>query len=154
MRTNYFTLLEIMIAIVLLAIAGSVIAIRTSHALEEKQFQTAVDRLYLELEACHHSALNMQADWGVILEKKNDSFSFYCTSPETNRSFSRLWKAPCQLQWNHQPIEKISILFASSGKIMPGGILEIIGTRKRVVWEFPQLFEIVEGSDGALPRPD
>jgi prepilin-type N-terminal cleavage/methylation domain-containing protein len=154
LRKRPFTLLEVMIVILLLSIAGSIIGIRLGNALEEKQFQTAVERLYSELESSRRMALNMQADWSVILEKQNDLFVFYRSCPESARSFTVQWKAPCHLRWNDEPIEKIAFLFSSTGKIEPGGLLEIIGSRQHLRWSFPEHFAVTEGTDGALNRPD
>jgi prepilin-type N-terminal cleavage/methylation domain-containing protein len=149
-----FTLIEVMIVILILAVAGTVIGIRIDKALEEKQFQTAADRLYCELESCRHLAMNMQADWTVSLEKKKDRFIFMRASPETGRSATFEWAAPCQLLWNARPAERIVFQFSSTGKIAPAGLLELVGKTRRVQWNLPQLFHAAEGSDGALPRPD
>lgn len=143
-----------MIAIVLLSIAGSVIGIRISRALDEKRFQTAVNRLYIELEACRRLALNMQADWTAVLEQKGGRFVLHRRCLETAMSSKAEWIAPCDLAWNGEKALQISILFAASGKISPAGRLEISGAGKKVHWELPQIFMVDEGAGGALPRPD
>lgn len=149
-----FTLLEVMIAIFLLAIASSIIGIRVGRALEEKQFQTAIDRLYSELESSRRMALNMQADWSATVEKKNDLFVLYRTCPEVGKSSTVQWKAPCYLRWNDAPIEKIAFLFSSTGKMEPTGFLEIVGSRQCIRWSFPERFAITEEADGVMPRPE
>jgi prepilin-type N-terminal cleavage/methylation domain-containing protein len=149
-----FTLLEVMIAVILLAAAGVIIGIRLGKALDEKQFHTAVDRLYSELESSRRLALNMQADWSVVLEKKNDLIFYYRACPEVAQSSISQWKAPCELRWNDERIDKISFRFSSTGKIEPTGFLEIVGSRLCIRWSFPELFAVMEAADGALPRPD
>jgi prepilin-type N-terminal cleavage/methylation domain-containing protein len=149
-----FTLLEMMITIVLLALAASIIGIRLGKALEEKHFQTAIDRLDSELESCRRLALNMQADWNAVLEKKNDLFLFYRTCPEAAKTSVVQWKAPCRLRWNNEPAEKISFLFSATGKMEPAGLMEIVGSRQCVRWSFPERFRLFERKDGALQRPD
>jgi type II secretory pathway pseudopilin PulG len=149
-----FTLLEVMIAIFLLSIAGAIIGIRLGRALEEKQFQAAIERLSCELESSRRLALNMQADWSVILEKKDDRLIFHQTCLEAAKFATIQWKAPCHLRWNDEPIESIAFLFSSTGKVEPRGFLEMVGSRQRIGWRFPEKFDIAEGQDGALPRPD
>ncbi|MBF8262995.1 MAG: hypothetical protein HW387_660 [Parachlamydiales bacterium] len=143
-----------MIAVMLLAIVGSIIGIRISRALDEKQFQTAVNRLYIELESCRQMALNMQADWTAVLEKKGKRFVLQRLCPETAKSGAFEWAAPCELVWNGEKIQQIAFLFAASGKISPQGQLEIIGTQRKVHWALPQIFMLDEGIGGAMPRPD
>lgn len=154
MTKRLFSLLEVMIAVFILALAGSVIGIRLGKALDEKQFQSAVDRLYSELESSRRLALNMQADWSVVLEKQKDHILLYRTCPEVTKSFAVQWKAPCSFLWNHEPIEKIAFHFSSTGKMEPAGLLEIVGSGHTVSWSFPGRFAITEGSDGAVRRPD
>jgi prepilin-type N-terminal cleavage/methylation domain-containing protein len=149
-----FTLLEVLIALVLIAIAGSIIGIRISTALEEKQFQTSVDRLYAELESCRRQALNTQADWIASLATKKDRFILVRSCPEAGKAVTLEWPTPSHLEWNHKPSQRIVFLFSSTGKIAPAGLLEIVGAKKRAVWQLPELFSVAEGSDGALKRPD
>ena len=149
-----FTLLEVMIAIFLIAIAASVVGINVSKALEDKQFQTSADRLYCELESCRRIAFNMQADWIVTIEMKMKRISLKRSCPETGQSFTIEWDAAGQLYWNSEILEPMNILFSSTGKISPTGCLEYVGQRKSVQWVLPQVFHIAEGSDGALIRPD
>jgi len=149
-----FTLLEVMIAVVLLAMASTIIGFRLGKALDEKQFQAAIDRLYSELESSRRLALNMQADWGVVLEKKNDLLFVYRVCPEVAQSSTVQWKAPCRLRWNNEEIETMSFHFSATGKIEPVGVLEITGSRQCIQWNFPERFSVMEGADEALPRPD
>jgi len=143
-----------MVAIVLLASAGTIIGIRLGKALDEKQFRTAADRLHAELEASRRLALNMQADYSIVLEKTNDSFILHRSCPEVAQSITMHWKALSRIQWNREPIEKIAFLFTATGKVEPKGVLEIIGSHQSVSWSFPELFAITETSEGTLRRPD
>ena len=150
-----FTLLEVMIALVLLAMAAGITGIRLHRGLEEKQFQTAADRLHAELEACRRQSLNMQTDWIAVLKKSGDRFVLTRVCPETKQSQRQEWPAPCQLNWNGQPADEIQFLFSATGKIAPAGIFALTGPRKRSIeWKIPQLFAYSEETDGSLPRPE
>ena len=149
-----FTLLEVMIAIFLIAIASSIIGIRVSKGLEEKRFQTSADRLYSELESCRRLALNMQADWLATIEMKSQRICLTRSCPEIGRSVTVSWEAAGRLYWNRAMFAQVSVLFSSTGKISPSGCLEYVGARKTIRWPLPQIFHVAEGSDGSLPRPD
>jgi prepilin-type N-terminal cleavage/methylation domain-containing protein len=153
MRKSNFTLLEMMIALLLLSIIGSLVGIRTVQGIEVKEFQVAVEGLRLELESCRQQALNTQADWWVNVEICNKRMLINHSCPEMGLSKTSDWKAPFRLSWNGEPTQKIVFLFSSTGKIEPIGRLVFAGSKKHLQWDIPQLFHVLEGADDTFARP-
>ena len=146
-----FTLLEVMIAIFLIAIASSAMGIRMHRLVEEKKFHASADRLYAELESCRRLALNMQADWIVNLEKKPHRISLTRVCPETGKSIIVSWEVLDPLLWNGKPVQHLSIQFSATGQVAPSGLLEMVHSNQHIRWQLPQMFHIIESSDGHLP---
>jgi prepilin-type N-terminal cleavage/methylation domain-containing protein len=146
-----FTLLEVIIVLVLLGLAAGVVGIRVVKSIEAKRFQSAADRLYLELEACHIRSLNTQADFFLKVESHRDRLFLDGSCPEMEMSFKSDWDAPCDLYWNGEKFQGIVFQFASTGHMAPLGQLEFIRGEQRIVWDFPQIFHLTEEK---LKRPD
>jgi type II secretory pathway pseudopilin PulG len=145
MRKNSFTLLEILIAITLLALVGTVIGVRTSQAIDAKEFQSSIEGLRHQIETIREMAFHTQADWWVEVEMKGRRMNVQAHSPETGSSSS--WERPVDMQlfWNREAVQKMTFYFSASGKIRPNGMLEFRGKKKSVEWRLPELFHATEG---------
>ena len=143
-RCRFFSLLEVLIAIVFLATAATVVGVRVSHGLEERRFKTALGRLQIELQSAHRLAINMQADWIVTLKKEKNGFRITRACPEMDQSFSLIWEASCQLLWEREEFEALEFHFAATGKISPKGVLQFLKGKNRVDWGFPHFFNQLE----------
>lgn len=138
-------LLEVMIAILLLALAAGGLGTGICKGIEEKRFNSAGQRLFVELEALRHLAVNSQADWLAILEKRGDCFVLHKTCPEMDKAFFVSWKAPCELSFNQESTEAIAFQFSSSGKCSPKGILTLASGKKTFTLTLPDQFSVFEG---------
>ena len=139
-----FTLIEMVIVIALLAVAGATVGFHLWKGIEAKRFQNAVGRLYAEVEACRHLSLNMQADWILTLSSKEGRFILEQACPEAGRFAVLSWEAPCELQWNHQPIQKIELRLSATGKVAPSGVLDLVGKEQTLSLELLKFFSITE----------
>jgi prepilin-type N-terminal cleavage/methylation domain-containing protein len=149
-----FTLLEVMIAILLLAITASVLAVRVSKAIDDQRFKSGGERLKNEILVSRQLALNMQADWQAQLELNGDELYFRRSSLEADQTIAMHWKCPGEMLWNHQRVQKISFLFSSTGKVIDVGVIELIGPHQCMMIDISQLFSIADRADDQMPRPD
>ena len=145
LKTRAFTLLEIVIVIAILAVAGSSMGFQIWKGLKVRRFQTTADRICVEMQTCRHLSLNTQTDWDLIfsLEKKGYLlFEQHC--PELGRTQRFSLEAPYEMRWNHLPVNKVGLHFSATGKIYPAGILELIGPEQTVSWDLPTNFSMIE----------
>lgn len=147
-----FTLLEVMIAVLLLAIAAGAIGLRMGKSLEERRFQAARDRLHLELELCRFQALNQQADVIVVLEKSQERIRFKQSCPEMATEKVFHWDGPGQFLWNGEPMQTGIFYFYATGTIHPSGRFEWVHGNRRASWDIPGCFAYSEGEKKML-RP-
>ena len=136
-----------MIALVLIVLAAGGIGIRVHRAIQDKQFQVAVDRVLFELQISHRLALNMQADWTVVIDQTERGLVLRRSCAETGKEIRFECKSCSLLYWNEKPIERIAFQFASTGNILPKGNFALKGKNKEVVWRIPGIFLIKEGKE-------
>lgn len=82
MKQRSFTLLEVMIAICLFAIASGWISFKMHGAIEKKKFQSAINRLKSELIVAQKLAIAMQVDWSGVLKKEKNGWVFSVESQD------------------------------------------------------------------------
>jgi len=143
-RKRPFTLLELMIGIVLIAMAASVMGLQIYKSIAERRFQTCIDRLFVELESCRRLALSSQADWIAILEKRGSEFLLQKACPEMEKEMVASWPSFCKIYFNREPIQGLAFEFSASGKISPQGELVFANGEKKLSWRFPELFFVFE----------
>ncbi len=140
-----FTLLEILIGILLIALVSGAIGLRVGKGIEEKKFSSSVDRLFVELEACRRLSLNAQADWIAILEKKEGKFFLHKSCPEMQKAVSVSWSTSCKIHFNQEEVSALSFQFSASGKLSPQGILTLSDGKRKITWTLPDRFSVFEG---------
>ena len=144
MYKRSFTLLELLIGIALIVVISGAVGLRVGMGIEEKKFQSSIGRLFVELEACRHLALNSQADWIAILEEKDGCFILHKSCPEMQREVTASWKSPCQIHFNQEKANLLSFQFSSSGKLSPQGILSFSDGKRKISWTLPDHFSVFE----------
>jgi prepilin-type N-terminal cleavage/methylation domain-containing protein len=121
-----FTLLEVMVAIALLAITSSVIGWNMFAAARKKEFHSQVERFEVKLQSAKKLAVAMESDWRGRLIREPDgkwALELVCNEGAGNR-LSTLHLAPMKIYLDRKPIEKsLDIDLFSSGKILPEGVL-------------------------------
>lgn len=125
-----FTLLEIMLAISIIVMAGGVLSWKLHGMLEKKRFSSSVERLSSRMVSCRFLALNMQADWKGILRKQTDSrwvFEAFCV--EAGGNVPSLKVDFSAVDWEGEKTDKVEFLFTATGHIIPAGKLQLWGAR-------------------------
>jgi prepilin-type N-terminal cleavage/methylation domain-containing protein len=124
-KRNNFTLLEVMIAIALLALASGAVGWKIHALLKRERFKTDVARLEQLLLQSRMIALNTKADWHLTLQptKKGWQAILLCQEdPDRSPSFGRASVlGPFDLSYRGKPAAPFTILFYSTGKVEPQG---------------------------------
>jgi hypothetical protein len=154
-RRRLFTLLEIMLGIALLTIAAGALGWRIHTAVRKKKFQTDVSRIQVQLQTCHHLALNTHADWQVVLEHVDNRLIMrdLCVEGSLMTPFQPKFLSldPLTLIFNGEEVEGISFYCTSSGQVLPKGILLISRESLQQELKIPELFHQVEGEEREIP---
>ena len=69
-RRKYFTLIEILVCMMLLAMAGSVTIYKGGKLLQERRFSTSCEKMKSEILLTRNLALTYQIDINLLLEQK------------------------------------------------------------------------------------
>src|SRR3990167_10410551 len=77
-----FTLLEVMVAIALLALVGGVVSIKMHDAVEKKKFHSDIERFKEKIIVAQRIAVASQADWSGCLNKGKTGWDFSIHSEE------------------------------------------------------------------------
>lgn len=139
MRSNPFTLLEIMICFVILGIASSTIGWGIKEILEVSHFQKNVDYFVMDLKKAQILALSDRIDIAIHLQKHK---GYYAYQLSTEESFPVLPKTPKKLQGikqvqiNDLPVDSHTLQIYSSGRIDPLDNFLFIGKNRRVLFDF------------------
>jgi prepilin-type N-terminal cleavage/methylation domain-containing protein len=129
MRRRGFTLLEVMVALALLVMASGAVIWKTRNAIENKQFDTDVSRMQVQLASCYHLAINTHADWKVeALQKGNSLLVQVSCSEDALVSFQpkTISLSSCTLFFEGVKAEQFVVYFSSTGKVVPAGILQLV----------------------------
>lgn len=156
-KKSPFSLLEIVIAIVLLSLMAAVVGLRIGRGFEQRRFEITVGRLRAELESARRLAINMQADWILTLTREKNLFRLQRSCPELGQSYDVEWEAAARIFFNKREVleertmrdsgslqegggvRRIAFHFSSTGKISPKGSIDFVQGENRVHWELPDL---------------
>lgn len=142
------TLLEILIAIAILAISGGAIAWRMHGAIERKEFSFQIENLKTKMVASQKLALAMQADWKAVLFEKNREWIFETACDEGKKLAPMKLKA-FEIFLNEKPVREVLVFdFFSTGKISPQGELCFKYKAHEIRWKLSEIFEKSEGKEG------
>lgn len=131
-----FTLIEVMVAFVLLAIASSIVGVRMHKAIEKKKFYSEIERFKNRLFVSQRLALAMQSDWKGVLKKENDGWTFLVTCEESNvRQLKPLRMEKKQILFNGREVQELEFSFFSTGIVFPLGKLTIQKGSEFAEWE-------------------
>ena len=156
---RYFTLLELMIGISLMMIAGSLVGVNLHKSIEKKKFTSSLARLKTRLLDCRQLAINMQADWQGDLRLSNGEWIFdaYTLDEAKFPNFRPLKLEKFDLFWNGKKVAAISFLFASGGEVridkQTSGTIAFSKKNFQDLWQFPTLFQLDESGDEKKAGP-
>ncbi|MBX7067111.1 MAG: type II secretion system GspH family protein [Parachlamydiales bacterium] len=150
-----FTLLEVMVALVLIAIASTAVSIQLRGAIEKKKFNSNLDRLKSRMFVAQKLAIATQADWTGVLKKEKDGWTFLVQTDETNgKQFSPLRLDKMELYLNGKKINSQLVFdFFSSGHTSPEGILSFKQGSQHCEWKGFDLFQRNEGKKSGPTHP-
>jgi len=158
MKRRFFSLLEVMIAISILAIAAGSLFFRVNRLIEQKRFETDAGRLKSLLLSSRMLALNTHSDWRLHFHKttKGWEIRLLCLEdPDLIYPVPQLSQK--ELLFNDQPIEELSINFFSTGQVRPVGELALQKTRGNLPTKsklkIPELFRLEENGKIAPFHP-
>ena len=146
LKTNkrLFSLLEVMVAMVLLTMASGVIGWNMYQAVQKKQFQSELERLRAQFTACQKLAVASQADWQGVFKKKKGEWVFEAKSEDETR-FPPLHLHEISILLNGKQVDQLVVNFFSSGKVLPEGKVKFSRNESRVEWEISEIFQRGEG---------
>ncbi len=127
MRRSLFTLLEVIIAMVLLASVGSLVIFNIHTRVEKKRFHSQMEQLQDRFMTIHRLAIAMQADWVGAFKKDKDGWVFEtkCLEIGTKKTPALHFQA-AQILLNGKNFDKLEIGFFSSGTILPSGSIAFL----------------------------
>ena len=150
-----FTLLEVLVVIAILGITAGMIGWNLHQVIADKRFNSSVDKLHARLSTCRRLALNMQADWKVVLRQEGTRWvaeAVCVDSPATGFPLPLLSLEPMEFLFDGEPQGEWVFTFTATGEVYPKGALTLRSRQKKksqktVQWEIPALFSLQEGSE-------
>ena len=134
-RKNGFTLLEVMVAIAILAMASSVIGWKMHGAVCKKRFQSQTERLQDRFIVTQRLAIAMQADWKGVLRKETDGWVLEISCEEgKGRAFSPLHIRCMEILFEGKPVDELTFDFFTSGEVRPNGLFSFIHPLDKIEW--------------------
>lgn len=151
-RRSFFTFLEVMIALVLLMIAGSAVSWKMHQWIQKRRFQSDLEQLRSRFFTCHHLALTMQADWRGVLRPLKGKWRFEasCLDPSINTYLPPITLHSFTLSFKGEVQKEFAVDFFSTGTLFPQGELTFYQDVKdseglSQTWQLPHLFLNQEG---------
>ena len=136
-RRSSFTLLELLVAVVILSTVGSLVGWKISQLIQRQRFQSDVGKLTTFLFQGRALAINTRSDWVLSVRKIKDRWQVALVCREDPEGFKGTG-APVTLQrakltFENRSFEELNVVFYSSGKVEPEGVLRMAsdGSSKR-----------------------
>lgn len=119
---NNFTLLEIVICITILAVAGVTMSWQTRDLLKAHHFEKNVENFITDLRKCQVIALSDRVDIEMRIQKKKNTYFYFLYSDDPIPSFVKApmkMKGVSRIQKDRKTIEAQTLTIFSSGRIEP-----------------------------------
>lgn len=154
-RKRFFTLLEVLVALMLITIASTAVSYRMRGAIEKKKFHSTLERLKNRIFVVHKLATASQADLKGVLKKDEDGWTFLIQSDEPHmRRFSPLHLDPMDFFFNGKKItDELVFDFFASGQASPEGIFSFKQNFLQEQWQSSDLFQRSEGKKSGPIHP-
>jgi prepilin-type N-terminal cleavage/methylation domain-containing protein len=146
MKRRAFTILEVMVAIVILVMASGVVGLRMHKAIEKKKFQSELERLRIRFTVSQRLASSMQADWKGTLKREGKGWIFETVCEEVNgKELKPLHLDGIEIFFNGKKVKELSVDFYSSGHTSPEGLFLFVRDGEKAQWKTSELFLRDEG---------
>lgn len=126
---KHFTLLELMICIALITICFSMIGINVRKAINIHKYKSNIKKIDMYFDFCKKMAMANQADVYLNFSQVNQNIfcemgtdenrSFFENSQKIRDNFENMY-----FFFDKKKINKLEILFSSTGEILPKGEIE------------------------------
>lgn len=158
MRKNrHFSLLEIVVGLSLILIAGGAVGWKMHSFVETRRFKTDLQQLKSRILTTQMLAVNMQADWEGTLKQdgKNWIFTACCLDTPKSKTYTPIKLRVSEIFLDGKRRSLFSFLFFSSGEIWPAGTLTFQNLKDGSVetWDLPAIFGKSEGSGSGKLGP-
>jgi prepilin-type N-terminal cleavage/methylation domain-containing protein len=147
MKTKrFFTLIEVMIALAILALVAAPLSWKIFSMVERGRFQSDQRKIESLLRQGRSLALNTKADWVLELQKSRRGWEtrLRCVEVPSQGDF-RASLGPCKIVSNGKEVAHIAFTFYSSGAFKPFATLMLISPAGEKEWNLPTLFNLEEG---------
>lgn len=155
---RFFSLLEVMIAISILAIGAGALFFRIGRLIDQKQFETESSRLKNLLLSSRLLALNTQTDWRLAFKKsaKGWVIKLHCLE-DADLIYPAVSLSNNEILLNQRPLDKFSLDFFSTGLTRPSGTLTLQKKASYRIYQtnyqLPELFGVQENGKIAPFHP-
>jgi prepilin-type N-terminal cleavage/methylation domain-containing protein len=139
-----FTLLEVMLVMALLVVAGGAIYWRLDRFVAHHRLETDASRLKSALLHARTLALCSRSDIRLILSPSKKGWSLELQQPEDPSALPTKWPSSlgrCNLFLDDTPAEQLVFQFYSSGHIHPTGTLRLQTDTQNATFSLPKLFK-------------
>lgn len=136
-RKKHFTLLEIMIAIVLIGIVASVTGINLSTALHKHNYENNIKKFDNYVEFCKKMAFANQADIYMTLSQDENNIEIEMGTSSDMGFFKNIKKTKdvfksMNFKFNEKKMEKVEIVFTSNGSILTKGKINFLDIKEKI----------------------
>ena len=155
MRKQALTLLEMMIALCLIAIVGGVMSFRMREGIERKKFRSEMDRLQDRMRGVQKLAIATETDWQAVLQKTKEGWSLSFNALETDvPPVHSLALGEMEVEVQGKKVQKgVRIDFFSSGDIAPRGVFLFKRPPFERRWDSSELSGKSEGTKEGPTHP-
>lgn len=141
-----FTLLEVLVAIVLIGIASCLISFRMVRAVQKKKFHSQIERLKNRLVVSQKLAVVSQSDWTCTLQKQEKGWLFEAKCDEIrHKTLPSLQLDEIEVLLNQKRVEKLIFNFFATGHVHPSGSLAFVQGQEKIEWKSSEIFHESEG---------
>ena len=134
LKRQYFTVLEMLITIMLIAIITSIIGINIFRILSQEKFHTAINDISNKIKMAQKFSIGLNIDNTLKIYQEGDCF-FIALDIEENTKNKRFLAKPvklkglCDIKFENKELP-LELKFFSSGGKMPRGTLKLSGSRE------------------------
>ncbi len=146
-KRRAFTLLEIMIALMLILLASGVISYKMKGTIERKKFTSEIECLRTRMRGIQKMAMATETDWEGVLRKENSGWVFFLQCDEAkSHKFSPFHLAKMEIALDQQKVQDLLVFyFYANGHTSPEGTLSFSLDSHKNEWNLAQLFERSRG---------